>query len=67
MTSIVVGLIREMITIEEMHFASVPGKGTTDAIFIILQLQAKFFPMQDLNGTNPTIHFTFVNLEKASD
>ena len=39
---IVVGMIPEMIAIDEMQFAFVPGRGTTDAIFIIRQLQEKF-------------------------
>ena len=67
MECIVVGLIREMITIDEMQFAFVPGRGTTDAIYIIRQLQEKFLPMQDLNGANRTLYFAFVDLEKAFD
>ena len=42
MERIVDGMIREMIAIDEMQFAFVPGRGTTDAIFIIRQLQEKF-------------------------
>ena len=56
-----------MITIDEMQFAFVPGRGTTDAIHIIRQLQEKFLPMQDLNGANRTLYFAFVDLEKAFD
>ena len=67
MESIVDGLIREMITIDEMQFTFVPGRGTTDAIYIIRQLQEKFLPMQDLNGANRTLYFAFVDLEKAFD
>ena len=33
-------MIRETDEIDEMQFAFVPGRGTTDAIFIIRQLQA---------------------------
>ena len=33
--------IREMVSIDEMQFGFVPGKGTTDAIFIARQLQEK--------------------------
>ena len=42
--------IREMINIDEMQFAFVPGRGTTDAIFIVRQLQEKFLSMKDLSG-----------------
>ena len=44
MERIVDGLIREMIVIDEMQFAFVPGRGTTDAIFIIRQLQESILP-----------------------
>ena len=45
------GMIREMIVIDEMQFAFVPGRGTTDAIFIIRQLQEKFLSRKDLNDS----------------
>ena len=38
MERIVDEMIRELISIDEMQFAFVPGRGTTDAIFIIRQL-----------------------------
>ena len=41
MERIMDGMIREMIAIDEMQFAFVPGRGTTDAIFIIRQLQER--------------------------
>ena len=31
--------IREMVNIDGMHFSFVPGRGTTDAIFVVRQLQ----------------------------
>ena len=65
MERIVVGMIREMIAIDEMQFAFVPGRGTTNAIFIIRQLQDKFLSRKDLNGKNLTLFFAFVDLEKA--
>ena len=34
--------IREMVDIDAMQFGFVPGRGTTDAIFIIRQLQEKY-------------------------
>ena len=59
--------IREMINIDEMQFAFVPGRGTTDAIFIVRQLQEKFLSMKDLSGKNLTLYYAFVDLEKAFD
>ena len=67
MERIVDELIREMIDINEMQFAFVPGRGTTDAIFIIRQLQEKFMSMKDLSGKNQTLYFPFVDMEKAFD
>ena len=51
--------IREMVDIDDMQFGFVPGRGTTDAIFIIRQLQEKYI------GANKPLYFAFVDLEKA--
>ena len=67
MERIVDGMIREMIAIDEMQFAFVPGRGTTDAKFIIWQLQEKFLSREDLNDKNLTLFFAFFDLEKAFD
>ena len=61
------GMTREMIAIDEMQFAFVPGRGTTDAIFIIWQLQEKFLSRKDLNDKHLTLFFAFVDMEKAFD
>ena len=53
--------IRQMVNIDEMQFGFVPGKGTTDAIFIIRQLQEKYL------AVNKPLYFAFVDLEKAFD
>ena len=38
---IVDGLIRQVVSIDNSQFGFVPGRGTTDAIFVVLQLQEK--------------------------
>ena len=37
------------------------GKGTTDAIFLVRQVQERFM------GKKKTLYFTFVDIEKAFD
>ena len=49
-------IIRERISIDDM-----PGRGTTDAIFILGQLQEKHL------AKNKKLYFAFVDLEKAFD
>ena len=53
--------LRSLITIDNMQFGFSPGKGTTDAVFIIKQLQEKHLE------TQRDLFFTFVDLEKAYD
>ena len=50
-----------MVNIDEMKFGFVPGRGTTDAIFIVRQLQC--------SRSTPLLrnYFAFVGLEKAFD
>ena len=55
------GIIREKVVINEMQFGFMPGRGTTDAIFIVRQLQEKYL------GKRNTLFFVFVDLEKAFD
>ena len=48
-------------TINNMQFGFSPGKGTTDAVFIIQQLQEKHLEV------HKELFLTFVDLEKAYD
>ena len=53
--------IGKMVNIDNMQFGFVPGRGTTEAIFIIRQFQEKY-----LAATKP-LYIAFVNLEKVFD
>jgi hypothetical protein len=53
--------IREQVTIDDMQFGFRPGKGTTDAIFIVRQLQEKH------QAKRKNLFYAFVDLEKAFD
>ena len=53
--------VRERVNIDNMQFGFRPGKGTTDAIFIVRQLQEKFL------GKKQELWMAFVDLEKAFD
>ena len=39
---IVDGLIRQVVSVDDSQFGFVPGRGTTDAIFVVRQLQEKY-------------------------
>ena len=54
-------IIREKVDIAEMQYGFMPGRGTTDAIFILRQLQEQFL------HKNKQLYFVFVDLEKAFD
>ena len=47
--------------IDDMQFGFMPGRGTTDAIFILRQLQEKFLEKK------LQLYFAFIDLEKAFD
>ena len=59
---IVDGLIRQLVSIKDSQFGFVPGRGTTDTIFVIRQLQAKYYL-----AANKRLYIAFVDLEKAFD
>ena len=61
MERVIEKIIRERISIDDMQFGFMPGRGTTDAIFILRQLQEKHL------AKNKKLYFAFVDLEKAFD
>ena len=58
---VVEGLIRQRVEIDEMQCGFMSGHGTTDAIFIVCQLQEKHL------AANKPLYMAFVDLEKAFD
>ena len=58
---IVDGLIRQVVSINDSQFRFIPGRGTTDAIFVVRQLQEKYL------AANKRLYMAFVDLEKAFD
>ena len=58
---IVDGLIRQLVSIDDSQFGFVPGRDTTDAIFVVRQLQDKYL------AANKRLYMAFVDLEKAFD
>ena len=58
---IVDGLIRQVVSINDSQFGFVPGRRTTDAIFVVRQLQEKYLV------ANKRLYMVFVDLEKAFD
>ena len=49
------GLIRKQVSIDDMQYGFMPGRGTTDAIFIARQVQEKFI------AKNKTLYFAFID------
>ena len=54
-------LIRDMVDIDDMQYGFRQGRSTTDAIFVVRQLQEKYL------AKNKQLFFAFVDLEKAFD
>ena len=50
-----------MVSIDDSQFGFVTGRGTTDAIFVVQQMQEKYLAL------NKRLHMAFVDLEKAFD
>ena len=53
--------VRKIVKIDSMQFGFMAGRSTTDAFFIVRQLQEKYL------GKNKELRITFVDLEKAFD
>ena len=53
-------LIRQLV-IDDSQFGFIPGRGTTDTIFVVRQLQEKYL------AANKRLHMAIVDLEKAFD
>jgi hypothetical protein len=53
--------VRKLVKIDDMQFGFMAGKGTTDAIFIVRQVQEKYL------AKNKDLWMAFVDLEKAFD
>ena len=53
--------IRSQVNIDAMKFGFMPGRATTDATFIMSQLQEKYL------ANNQDLYFAFIDLEKAFD
>jgi hypothetical protein len=53
--------LRQKLHIDDMQFGFMPGKGTTDAVFILRQVQEKYL------GKKKDLWMAFIDLEKAFD
>ena len=61
MERVIEGRVRKIVKINEMQFGFMPGKGTTDAISIVRQLQEKYL------ARRKDLWMAFIDLEKAFD
>ena len=55
------GLIRQLVSINNSQFGFVPGRGTTDTMFVVRQLQEKYL------AANKRLYMAFVDLVMAFD
>ncbi len=53
------GRVRRIVKVDDMQFGFMAGKGTTDAIFVLRQLQEKYL------AKSKDLWMAFVDLEKA--
>ena len=61
MEHIIEDFIWNIVNIDKMQFGFMPGRGITDAIFIVRQIQEAYI------RKNQNLFFAFVDLEKAFD
>ena len=61
MEHILATIVRTQVDVDAMQFGFMPGRGTTDAIFILWQAHEKYL------GKHKGLYFAFVDLEKAFD
>ena len=61
MEHILAAIIRTQVDIDAMQFGFMPGRGTTDAIFIFRQVHEKYL------GKHKDLYLAFVDLEKTFD
>ena len=61
MERIMDGFFKQVVSIDASQFGFVPGRGTTDAIFVVRQLQEMYL------AANKKLYMTFVDKEKAFD
>ena len=55
------GLIRQLVSINHSQFGFVPGRGTTDTVVLVRQLQEKYLV------ASKKLYMASVDLEKAFD
>ena len=53
--------IRALVVVDDMQFAFMPGRGTTDALFIVRRMQKKY------SKKDKKLYISFMDLEKAFD
>ena len=58
---VLVRRIRELVNIDSMQFGFMPGRGTTDALFVVRRMQEKYRDKKE------KLYMCFVNIEKAFD
>ena len=51
--------IREFVKVDDMQFGFMPGKGTTDALFILRKMQEEF------RGREKKLYMCFVDLKNS--
>ena len=53
--------IRELVNIDSMQFSFMPGRGTTDALFVVRRMQEEY------RDKKKKLYMCFVDIEKAFD